>query len=493
MSPLKILIVDDTPTDQLLLQNILQAQGYETFLAGGGLAAIAFLNNPLNHHIPDLILLDIHMPDLDGYSVCEYLKQDNQLAEIPIIFISAADGVAEKVKAFHAGGLDYVTKPFHKDELLARVHTHLSLRSLQNQLQQQNTQLSDALQQLRITQTQLVISEKMAVLGQLVASMAHEMNTPLGVIRSSATATAEFLNHDFLELAQLLSQLPQHQQLILMDMIQTALNSTTWVLQSSSRDRRTARRALIQQLETAGISSTLEIADLLIDSGIHQDLSPYIPLLQSPEVRDICRILYSFTGIYRANQMTFSAVDRASTVVQALRRYAYVGDPNEAIETDLVDSLETVLTLYHSQMRNNVEVIRDYQEISKVWGFPDALHQLWSNLIINALHAMEFIGTLHLSIKQVDSQAEITITDSGKGIPENIQSQIFEPFFTTKAKGEGNGLGLSIVRNIVEQHQGTITVTSRPQETCFTVRLPLGTQLTLLNRESRQGDVVAIA
>jgi two-component system, NtrC family, sensor kinase len=488
MSTLKILIVDDTPTDQRLLKNILETQGYETTVVSGGLEAIAYVssafsatgsystgNEELNpSRLPDLILLDIQMSDLDGFSVCEYLQQDPYLAQIPIIFISAADGIADKVKAFQVGGLDYVTKPFHPDELLARVRTHLSLRSLQHQLQRQNAQLSDTLDQLRLTQTHLVISEKMAVLGQLVASMAHEMNTPLGVIRSSASATDEFLNHDFLALPELLSQLSIPKQFSLMEMIQVALNGTPWVLQSSSRDRRTARRQLIQQLDAHQISPSMDIADLLIDSGIHEDLSPYLSLLQAPNAVEVCRIIYGFTGLYRANQMTFSAVDRASTVVQALRRYAYVGDPSETVETDLVESLETVLTLYRSQMRHGVEVIRDFQTVSKIGGFPDALHQIWSNLINNALHAMEFQGTLKISLQQKDTHhVEISFTDSGKGIPENIQHQIFEPFFTTKAKGEGNGLGLSIIRTIVEQHQGTIVVTSRPQETRFTVTLPL--------------------
>ncbi len=496
MSTFHILVVDDTLTDQLLLKNILDAQGYQTAITSSGLEAIAYVSSaqssttqssttPLESNasiLPDLILLDIQMPDLDGYSVCEYLQQDPDLANIPIIFISAADGIADKVKAFHVGGLDYVTKPFHPDELLARVRTHLALRSLQQQLQQQNTQLSETLHQLRLTQTHLVISEKMAVLGQLVASMAHEMNTPLSVIRSSASATDEFLNPDFFALPKLLSQLSNSQQFSLMEMIQVALSGTPWVLQSSSLDRRIARRQLIQQLDTHQISPALDIADLLIDSGIHQDVSPYQSLLQAPNALEICRMIYGFTGLYRANQMTFSAVDRASTVVQALRRYAYAGDPSETVETDLVESLETVLTLYRSQMRHGVEVIRDYQTVPKIWGFPDALHQVWSNLINNALHAMEFQGILRISLQQKDAhQVEIAFTDSGKGIPETIQDKIFEPFFTTKAKGEGNGLGLSITRTIVEQHQGTIVVTSRPQATRFTVTLPLSVNPLSIN------------
>ena len=470
---LKILIVDDTATDRLLLTNALSGRGYDVRSASGGLDAIAMVQS----EPPDLILLDVQMPDLDGYAVCEMLSQDPTYMAIPILFISAASQVADKVKGFELGGLDYITKPFHPEELLARVKTHLTLRSLQDQLKHQNTELTKAIDQLRLTQTHLVASEKMAVLGQLVASMAHEINTPLSVVRSSATTTQDFLDHNLLELPQLLNQLPDSLQTLLMNLVQVALAATPWVLQSSSRDRRVARHNLVQQLETHHISPALEIADLLIDSGIYQTIDPYRSLLEAPNALEICRTLYSFTGIYRANQMTFSAVDRADTVVQALRHYAYVGDPTEAVETDIQQSLETVLVLYHSQMRNQVEVKRNYQPVKKVWGFPDSLHQLWSNLIINALHAMAFQGTIQITLQpganDPNNSVCIIITDDGIGIPEDIQAQIFEPFFTTRVKGEGNGLGLSIVRTIIEQHQGKIAFTSQPSKTEFTITLPI--------------------
>ena len=136
------------------------------------------------------------MPEMDGYAVCEKLKADPKTKDIPIIFVSALDAVLDKVKAFEMGGVDYVSKPIQEKELFARVETHLEIRRLQKHLQERNNKLVATLQQLKQAQSQLVESEKMAVLGQLVAGISHEINTPLGAIRSSVENLADFLGKD---------------------------------------------------------------------------------------------------------------------------------------------------------------------------------------------------------------------------------------------------------------------------------------------------------
>lgn len=464
-----ILIVDDTPVNLKLLMNILAQSGYIVRPATSGQQAIDAIQNRL----PDLILLDINMPVMNGYEVCETLKQNPQTESIPVIFLSAANEVMDKVRAFQMGGVDYITKPFQVEEVLARIETQLKLRSLQLQLREQNEHLTNTLAQLKLAQTQLVLSEKMAVLGQLVASVAHEMNTPLGVIRASAATTDECLHHSFFQFPELFNALSTEHQKLLVQLVNLSIDETPWILQTSSRDRRNARRELVTVLEAKEIPQALEIADLLVDLGIHQNIEPFLPLLQRPTPVSLLEAVYRFTNIYRANQMTHNAVDRASIVVQALRRYAYAGDPTEPIATDLKDSIETLLTLYHNQMRHGVKVVRDYQSLPLVLCYPDELQQLWNNLIQNALHAMAFRGTLTVSLRLEAPWVKIAIADTGHGIPPEIQDQIFEPFFTTKSKGEGNGLGLSIVQNIVEKHQGELSVTSQPGNTRFTISLPI--------------------
>jgi sigma-B regulation protein RsbU (phosphoserine phosphatase) len=136
--PASILVVDDTPANLQLLTGMLKDRGYKVRpVPSGKLALLAAARNP-----PDLILLDINMPEMNGYEVCEQLKADDRLKGIPIIFISALTELLDKVKAFVVGGVDYITKPFQLEELHARVETHLKLRRLQIELEETNGQLA---------------------------------------------------------------------------------------------------------------------------------------------------------------------------------------------------------------------------------------------------------------------------------------------------------------------------------------------------------------
>ena len=141
---------------------------------------------------------------------------------------------------------------------------------------------------------------------------------------------------------------------------------------------------------------------------------------------------------------------------------------------NISQGIETVLTLYQNQLKHGVEVVRNYQsQVPDVLCYPDELHQVWTNLVHNSLQAMDNKGILSIDIVQQDKWLQVRITDTGKGIPPEILPKIFEPFFTTKAVGEGSGLGLDIVRKIIEKHQGKIDVNSIPNQTTFTVFLPM--------------------
>jgi sigma-B regulation protein RsbU (phosphoserine phosphatase) len=133
-----ILIVDDTPANLQLLSKMLSKQGYRIRPVPNGAMALSVAQvEP-----PDLVLLDIRMPGMDGYGVCKHLKADEKTHDVPIIFISALDNTQDKVRAFQVGGVDYITKPFQVEEVLARVETHLALRRLQTQLQEANTKMT---------------------------------------------------------------------------------------------------------------------------------------------------------------------------------------------------------------------------------------------------------------------------------------------------------------------------------------------------------------
>jgi two-component system sensor histidine kinase/response regulator len=161
-----ILIVDDTAHVQRLLSAILTKQGYEVQTADNGVQALEVARTTP----PDLILLDIMMPHMDGYETCQHMKADERTRDIPIIFLSALEQVDDKIKAFTAGGVDYITKPFQAKEVLARVDTHLSLRALQRRLQEASQELAAQLEELQARNEEL---------DALAGTMAHDLKAPL--------------------------------------------------------------------------------------------------------------------------------------------------------------------------------------------------------------------------------------------------------------------------------------------------------------------------
>lgn len=171
-----ILIVDDTPENLQVLSATLYERGYKVRGVINGKMAI----RAARHAPPDLILLDVRMPGMNGYEVCEQLKADAEISHIPVIFISALDEVIDKVKAFEVGGVDYVTKPFNIDEVLARVEHQLTIRQLQKQLIEQNKLL-----QQEVLERQKAEEKAATALqnkGEFVANMSHELRSPLNVI-----------------------------------------------------------------------------------------------------------------------------------------------------------------------------------------------------------------------------------------------------------------------------------------------------------------------
>jgi signal transduction histidine kinase len=462
-----ILVVDDTPANLRLLVDILTQKGYKARpVPNGRLALTAARNMP-----PDLILLDIMMPEMDGYEVCNQLKVDERYREIPVIFISAVNDVLDKVKAFSLGGVDFITKPFQVEEVLARVATHLSRVFLQKKLQSKNEELSKTLQQLQATQTQLIQTEKMALLGQLIAGIGHEINTPLGAIRSSIDNINDFLNQELEDLPNFFQKLsPERQR----DFFALLHSSNQQSLTFSTKEKRQLKRALISQLEAQTIQNAETLADTFVDMGVYDEIEPFFPLLEDPDSQTILNTAYRLASLKKSTQTISTATDRAAKVVFALKSYARYDATGEKVEINIIDGIETALTLYQNQFKQGVEVIKNYEKLlPPILCYPDELNQVWTNLIHNALQAMDNRGTLTIEVRQQEGQVLIGITDSGKGIPPEVMPRIFEPFFTTKPPGEGSGLGLDIVKKIIEKHEGTIEVESVPGKTTFILSLPI--------------------
>ncbi|WP_199153711.1 ATP-binding protein [Chromobacterium sp. ASV23] len=326
------------------------------------------------------------------------------------------------------------------------------------------------LQDLRRAQGQLIQSEKMAVLGQLVAGVAHEINTPIGAIKSSSNNIL-----DALELA--LSSLPS----ILMQLDASHLELFKRLLDGSkaqpaafnSREERAISRQLAEQLTQHGVDDARVKATMLVQLKAHDQYQDYLPLLVHPDSPAILNAAYNISSIIMNASNINMAVDRVGKIIFALKTFSRFDIDGEMHEHCLSESIETVLTIYQNKTKQNVEVIRNYQDIPNIKCQPDQLNQVWTNLISNSLQAMDYHGTLRLGIQKQGDYAVVSISDTGCGISDVIKERIFEPFFTTKPRGEGTGLGLDIVKKIIERHKGKIEVFSELGiGTTFKVFLP---------------------
>ncbi len=343
-------------------------------------------------------------------------------------------------------------------------------RTLENKVAARTQELSEALENLKSTQQELIQSEKMAALGQLVAGIAHEVNTPLGAIKASVSNISAALTKSMQQLPKLFKQLPLQQQDDFFTLVAASQQESTTL---SFREERKIKRALKKQLATLGIDDADEIAANLVKIGFTKEVEPFLPLLQSDYSSLILETAYNLTMQQNNTDNIKLAVDRAAKIVFALKSYARQDQYSEKVKAQVTEGIELVLTIYRNQLRQGIEVSKVYQEVPEIPCYPEQLNQVWTNLIHNAVQAMDNKGKLKIAVTPEDSYVVVRITDSGCGIAPENKDKIFQPFFTTKGAGEGSGLGLDIVSKIIDKHQGKIEVESEPGCTTFSVWLPV--------------------
>lgn len=436
--PYKILVVDDEPVNRQVLVNHLSLHNYEITEASSGSEALALLEGRLK---PDLILLDVMMPRMTGYEVTRRIRETWQANELPIVLLTARNQVSDLVVGLESGANDYLTKPIAKDELLARIKTHctqaaifsenaslcLELQASETRERERALQLEQCLEKLQQMQLQLVQSEKMVSIGQLVAGVAHEINNPLGFIAGNLDY-AEISIQDLINILKLYGQhYPQ---------------------------------------------PTPEIAAQIYEIDL-----PFL-------LKDLPQLISSLkVGTERIRQLstslrTFSRADTSTKVAFNL---------HEGIDSTLIILKHR---LKANEQRSEIAVIKEYGDLPPVNCYPEQLNQVFLNLLANAIDVLDESTqsqmykenetklrqiTIRTEASQDGQWASVRIKDNGTGMTEEVKQKVFDYLFTTKPVGKGTGLGLSISRQIVmEKHGGKLTCISSPGEGSeFIIEIPI--------------------
>jgi two-component system NtrC family sensor kinase len=288
----------------------------------------------------------------------------------------------------------------------------LELQESHRQLERSRTELEQAFDDLKSTEAQMVQREKMASLGQLAAGMAHEINNPMGFIASNLLSLSRYAQ-------KIVDYLLEERMLL-------------------SRD-------------AVGEETTAALEHL----------------------RKKMKIDYVLKDIVDLVEESLEGADRVKKIVQDLKSYSRK-DGEERQSADLIQCLESTINVVWNEIKYKATVEKDYGDIPLTLCHPQALNQVFMNLLVNAAQAIEVQGTIRIRAWYEDETIFVSIADSGQGIPAENLSRLFEPFFTTKEVGKGTGLGLSVSYDIVKKHDGEIRVGSAPgQGSTFTVVIPV--------------------
>ncbi len=421
----KILIVDDDTAIVRLLSVRLSKQGYDISTAYNGREAL----EAVSADPPDIILLDVDMPEMDGVEVCRRLKADEQLQHIQIIMVTGNVRDEDMVAGLDAGADDYVVKPFNGEILAARLRSAARVKNAHDAVVHINEQLRREIVERKLLERELAHAQKMEAVGHMASGIAHEINTPIQYVGNNT----QFLKDGFAEI----NRLP--------DAVEKMLQA---VKENTVTDK------LIAEVENTIKASEIEYLRDEIPKSIDQSLE---------------------------------GIGRVASIVRAMREFSHP-DGRKKEPMDLNHAIENTLIVSRNEWKYVAEVVTDFNpELPPVLCLPGDLNQAVLNVVVNAAQAIAEVvgrdgsggkGTITICTRRVGDTAEIRIEDTGPGIPENIRSKVFDPFFTTKEVGRGTGQGLAITYSVVtKKHGGTITFETEPgRGTTFIIRLPIEEQ-----------------
>ncbi len=350
------------------------------------------------------------------------------------------------------------------------------LRDKTEEMKKKNEELEKTLNKLNAMHNQLIMQEKMASLGKLSAGMAHELNNPAAAAqRSAAQLQGTFSKWQSVQLRMGELSFDEKQIDKLSRLDEMAKQRSRQPVELNALNRSDREAALEEWLQERVIDTGGDLVPSLVSFGYEQDdfdeLASFFPDAQLPVVIDWVSFKFAIYSLVREISI---GTGRIVELVKALKTYTYM-DQAPVQSVNVREGLDNTLIILHNKLKRGVTVVREYAEdLPLIQAYAGELNQVWTNIIDNAIDAMNGEGTLIVRTRREDGWVVVEIEDNGPGIPAENLSKIFDPFFTTKGPGKGTGLGLNISRNlIVQKHQGQMSVKSEPGSTCFSVRLPM--------------------
>ncbi|MCG8633529.1 MAG: response regulator [Desulfobacterales bacterium] len=499
-SGLNVLIVDDAQDNIELLFGLLARSGYQVRAALNGRAALKAVKKKL----PDLILLDIRMPDMDGFEVCRRLKFERKSAQIPVIFISGLEESRDKVRGFDLGGVDYITKPFQPEEVLARVRTHMALTQMKQNLEQ-------------------VVEQRTSELTRLASAVEH---IDEGLIIVDTNAIVLYVNPSFEAMTGILEteilgkpypdfDKTDYDGISLQEIIRRAGKGKTWSGRQSVTNENKETRVFYTNVSPIFHDSGGLLGYVFVRRDV-TELTRVEKMLQQAQkmeaigtlaggiAHDFNNILFAIMGnteltmemtkdlpeIHAGLTEVYNSANRAKELVSQILAFSRQTE-QEKYPVRIVPVIKEVAKFLQASLPSTIKIIiRIKTGRDLILADPTQIHQILMNLCTNASHAMKESGG-KITVRLYDAPLAspilarysgvekkdyvcLEITDTGCGIKKKYLDTIFDPYFTTKEQGEGTGLGLSVVHGIVKSHGGIIDVASKEdQGTAFTVLLPL--------------------
>jgi signal transduction histidine kinase len=344
------------------------------------------------------------------------------------------------------------------------------LRSAENDLTQKTIELEKSLKELKIAQSEIVSKERLSTLGMLIAGIAHEINTPLGSIKASGENMKYLFNDGVMNLISSLDTEDLRLSVELYDQTQL-LNLST------SEERQCVQQLMERITFISDLALRRKFARSLVQMGILTPSKSVEALIQLPNAEAIIQLCLNFVLINRSINTTTASSEQGSKVVKALNSFAHGNLNAEKSNFNLKENVDTVLTIMWNKIKQGSQVNNTIPLDIECFGLPDEMSQVWTNLVNNALQASNNKCEINFIYSFKNQHHVIEVSNNGPQIPPEIIEKIFEPFFTTKARGEGTGLGLNIVRKIIEKQGGSISCSSSESLTVFTVTLPAITSI----------------